>query len=207
MKDPEASLEGLTRQVFILPTSERLLPSVIELGESSVIVQVKEFKEPTLPAFDVVKDKVTTTYKNQEAKKIADAKSAELLASIQALGADFSKEALTRNASVVGPFTISRENSELEKFPAFSAEMRNAIFSATKADTVVNKVFKSDKGDIVIKVTALAAPNLSDPSVASSLAKYRQQASQDVAQSVTGSTLAMLKAKAEIDVDPTVLGQ
>lgn len=206
-KDPESSVEGLTRQVFILPTSERALPSVVELGDSSVIVQVKEFKEPTLPVFDAVKERVTTAYKSQEAKRVAAAKGAELLAAAQANGADLAKEAASRGATVVGPLTISREKSSVDKLPSLSAEMRNAIFGAPKADTVLGKVFASNGADVVIKVTAITPPNMADPSVVSSLAKYREQATQEVAQSVTGSTLAMLKARADIEVDPSLLSQ
>jgi len=206
-KDPESSVEGLTRQVFILPTSERALPSVVELGDSSVIVQVKEFKEPTLPVFDAVKERVTTAYKSQEAKRVAAAKGAELLAAAQANGTDLAKEATSRGATVVGPLTISREKSSVDKLPSLSAEMRNAIFGAPKADTVLGKVFASNGADVVIKVTAITPPNMADPAVASSLAKYKEQATQEVAQSVTGSTLAMLKARADIEVDPSLLSQ
>jgi peptidyl-prolyl cis-trans isomerase D len=205
--DPDTTVPGLTKQVFLLPTSERLIPSVVELGDSSVVVQVKEFKDPALPSFESVREKVTAAYKNQEAKRVADSKIAELLKAVEVAGADFSKEALSRQASVSGPLTISRESMNVEKFPGFTSEMRTAVLAASKADTVLGKVYTSEKGYAVLKVTAISAPNLSDPTQGVSLSKYREDASKELAQSMTGSTLAMLKARADIEIDPKVLAQ
>ena len=205
--DPETTVAGLTKQVFLLPTSERTAPTVLELGDASVIVQVKEFKEPTLPPFESVREKVTSAYKNQEAKKLADSKIAELLKAVQVAGADFSKEAASKQGTVSGPLTISREDMTVDTFPGFTSEMREAVLSASKADTVLGKAYASDKGYAVLKVTAVAPPNLTDPTLSASLSKYREQAAKDLAQSMTGSTLAMLKARADIDIDSKALAQ
>lgn len=205
--DPEPDLKGLTQQVFLLPSAERLMPAVIELGDASVVVQVKEFKEPSIPTFESVREKVTALYKEQEAKKLAATKADELLKAVQQNGTDFSKEATTKQASVVGPKTITRESSTVDGFASFTGEMRNAVLTSQKAGTVLPQVFSSPKGQVVLKVTEIAVPNLSDPAVVASLSKYREQAAQELTQAMTTSILAQMKANAQIDVDPALLAQ
>jgi len=204
-KDPEVTLVGLTQNVFMLPTSERLQPSLIELGEITVLVQVKEFKEPTTPPFEEVKEKVLAAVKAEEAQKIADTKASELFKAAQANPAAFATEAQTRSAKLVGPFEISREESSSDKFPAMTAQMRSAVLGAEKPNQVVGRVFPGAKEFTVLKVEEIKTPNVADPKNAAELTKYRTQANQELANNMITSTLELFKSRSTIEIDPSLV--
>jgi peptidyl-prolyl cis-trans isomerase D len=204
-KDPEPTLSGLTQNIFMLPTSERLQPNLIELGDTSVLVQVTEFKEPSTPPFEEVKDKVVNAMKVEEARKLAEAKADEILKAAQANPAVFTSEAQARGVKVVGPFEISREESASDKFPALSSQMRAAVLATEKPQQVVERAFPSAKEITVLKVEGITAPNMADPKNIAELAKYRSQASQQVANNMITSTLELLKSRSQIEIDPSLI--
>jgi len=206
-KDPEPSLTGLTQNVFRLPTSERLQPALIELGDSTVLVQVTEFKEPSTPTYEEVESKVKAAFLAEESSRAAATRADDLLKAAQANPANFDGDARTRSARVVGPFEISREAPSPEQFPSLTSQMRAGILSADKANSIVGRVY-SGKGEFtILKVVDVKVPNLSDSSTMSELSKLKAQASQDLAQNFVTSTLEALKVNSSITVDPSVMGQ
>jgi peptidyl-prolyl cis-trans isomerase D len=204
-KDPEVTLVGLTQNVFMISAADRLKPSLIELGELSVLVQVKEYKEPTTPPFEQVKDKVLATVKAEEALKIADTKAQELLKAAQANPATFTTEAQTRAAKIVGPFQISREEASSDKFPTMTQQMRTAVLNSDKPHTVVERVFSSGKEFTLLKVEDIKAPVSTDPKNSEELNKYKTQASQELANNMITSTLELFKSRSKIDVNPSLI--
>lgn len=206
-KDPEATLSGLTQNVFMLPSSERLQPNLIELGDTTVLVQVKEFKEPATPPFEEVKERVVTAAKAEEARKLASQKADEILKAAQANPGSFTTEAQARAATVVGPVEISREESSPDKLPKMTSQMRSAVLSADKPNHVIGQVFPSSREFTILKVEEIKAPNIADPKNVAELTKYRSQASQEVANNMITSTLELLKSRSEIEIDPSLIGQ
>jgi peptidyl-prolyl cis-trans isomerase D len=204
-RDPHPSLSGLTQNVFMLPTSERLQPSLIELGDSTVLVQVKEFKDPTTPPFEEVKEKVLTAVKAEEARKLAETKAGEILKAAQANPATFASEAQTKSAKIIGPFEISREQSSSDKFSTMTSQMRSAVLSTEKPHQVISQVFPGEKEFTLLKVEEIKAPNLSEPKNVAELTKYRSQASQEVANNMITSTLELLKSRSQIELDPSLI--
>jgi hypothetical protein len=189
----------------MLPTSERLQPSLIELGEVTVLVQVKEFKEPTTPPYEEVQEKVLAAVKAEEARKIAETKANELFKTAQANPATFATEAQTRSAKLVGPFEISREESSSDKFPAMTSQMRSAVLGAEKPNLVVGRVFPGTKEFTVLKVEEIKTPNVADSKNASEIARYRTQANQELANNMITSTLELFKSRSTIEIDPSLI--
>jgi peptidyl-prolyl cis-trans isomerase D len=204
-RDPQPTLSGLTQNVFMLPTSERLQPTLIEIGDTTVLVQVKEFKEPTTPPFEEVKDRVLASVKAVEARKIAETKASEILRASQANAANFTSEAQARAAKVVGPFEVSREQPSSDAFPTLTAQMRAAVLATEKPQQVVGQTFAGAKEFTLLKVEEIKSPNLTDPKNADELSKYRSQASQQVANNMITSTLELLKSRSEIQLDPSLI--
>jgi peptidyl-prolyl cis-trans isomerase D len=204
-KDPEPTLVGLTQNVFMLPTSERLQPNLIDLGDATVLVQVQEFKEPSTPPFEEVKDKVVASVRAQEARKLAETKANEILKAAQADPATFTSDAQARGAKVVGPFEISREESSSDKLPTMTSQMRTAVLSSEKPQQVIGQVFPAAKEFTLLKVEEIKAPNLTDPKNVAELTKYRAQASQQVANNMITSTLELLKSRSQIEIDPSLI--
>jgi len=204
-RDPQPTLSGLTQNVFMLPTSERLQPTLIEIGDTTVLVQVKEFKEPTTPPFEEVKDRVLAAVKAAEARKIAETKASEILKASQVNAANFTSEAQARAAKVVGPFQVSREQPSSDTFPTMTAQMRAAVLATEKPQQVVGQTFPGSKEFTLLKVEEIKSPNLTDPKNADELSKYRSQASQQVANNMITSTLELLKSRSEIQLDPSLI--
>ncbi|MEY4668783.1 MAG: hypothetical protein RL518_1482 [Pseudomonadota bacterium] len=204
-KDPELSLSGLTQNIFMLPTSERLQPNLIELGDTTVVVQVKEFKEPMTPPFEEVKDRVIASVKAAEARKLAETKANDILKAAQANPSSFSAEAQARAAKLAGPVTISREESASEALPAITAQMRTAVLATEKPQQVIARAFPGAKEFTLLKVEEITTPNLSDPKNVAELAKYRAQATQQVANNMVTSTLELLKSRSAIELDPSLM--
>lgn len=202
--DPEPALKGLTQNVFMTPTSERLKPSLVELGETTVVVQVVDFKEPSTPLYEEIKGKLAAGYIAQEASKLARAKAEELLKAALNNPASFSSEAPTRSAKLVGPFSVSREEPTSEKFPSLTAEMRKAILSTESPEKVVGRVFSSPTEHTILKIVEIAPPNLSDPSFKEKASEYRSQAAQELTQKSMGAMLALLKERSSIEINPNV---
>ncbi len=204
-RDPQPALAGLTRNIFMLPTSERLKPTQIELGDTTVLVQVVEFKEPTTPPLEEVKTQVLTGVKADEARKLAETKANEILKAAQANPTTFASEAQARHAKVVGPFEVSREEGASEKFPTMTSQMRAAVLSTDKPQQVISRVFPGAKELTLLKVEEIKAPNLAYPKNVAELTKYRSQASQQVANNMITSTLELLKSRSEIEINPSLI--
>lgn len=204
-KDPEATLAGLTQNVFMIPASERLKPNLVELGELTVLVQVKEFKEPTTPPFEEVKEKVLAAVKAEEARTIAQTRANELLNAVKANPAAFNSDTQARSGKVVGPFTISREESTPDKFPAMTAPMRSAILGSERPQQVIDRVFSGPKDFTILKVEEIVAPSIADPKTASEIAKYQTQVTQELANNMITATLENFKSRSTIDIDPSLM--
>lgn len=203
--DPEPSLKGLTQNIFTTPSSERLKPALIEIGENSIVVQVTEFREPTTPLYEEIKAKLAAGYIAQEASKLARSNAEELLKAALNNPASFSPEATAKSAKIVGPFSLSREEPTSDKFPALTAEMRKAILSTESPDKVLGRVFSSPTEHTILKVVEIKAPNLSDPSFKDKASEYRSQAAQELTQKSMGAMLAMLKERSTIEINPNVV--
>ncbi|MEN9844923.1 MAG: hypothetical protein RIS36_70 [Pseudomonadota bacterium] len=202
-RDPQPSLSGLTQNVFLLPISERLQPNLIELGDLAVLVQVKEFKEPTTPPFEEVRERVLTAVRSEEARTIAETKANEILRAAQANPAAFTLESQARAAKVVGPFEVSREGASSDTFPTMTSQMRSAILAVEKPRQMIDRVFPGAAEFTLLKVEEVKLPNIADPKNVAELTKYRSQASQEVANNMITSTLELLKSRSEIQIDPS----
>lgn len=203
--DPSLAVRGLTQQVMMLPTSERLTPAVIDSGDTSVAVQIKEFKEPTTASYEEVKERVLTNYKTREAKKLAETKAKELLEAAKNAPADFKKESEARNAALKGPFEISKAKPAIEDFPAMTPEMSKSLLASTAANGAPTQYFVSGSQYVVAQVTDIKRPDPNSESARQELAKYSEQADDQSQKEALESTIGILKSRARIDIDPGVL--
>jgi hypothetical protein len=190
---------------MLLPTSERLAPAVIDSGDTSVAVQVKEFKEPTTASYEEVKARVLTAYKAREAKKLAETRAKELLEAAKKTPADFRKESEARKAILKGPFEISRAKPTAEGFAGMTPEMSKTILASTAANAAPTQYFVSGSQYVVAQVTDIKRPDPSSESAKQELAKYSEQAEAQSQKEAIESTVGILKSRASIDIDPAVL--
>jgi len=202
--DPSPELAGLTAKVLQLPTSERLGLSLIESGDTSVLVQAKEFKDASIAPFDEVRAKVLELVKAEEAQKLAEQKAQAVLAAGQAAPANLAAEAQKLGVKVIGPAQLSRANSMVAALPDLTPQISTAIFSTKTAPSVVGRYFPTRNGYLVIAVTGITRPDASKAKTGKELEEQRSQAESEYSQRSLESAVLFLKTGATIEVDPAL---
>lgn len=199
--DPAPTVRGLTEKVLMTPDAVKQL---VELGAFSVLVQIKEYQEPSIPAFAEVKDRVTAAYRRSEAKRLASEAGARFIAAFaEDEKVDLSKVASEMKLAVLESRGISRAKPAAGALsdPAVQAAMFNTVTPLSPP----TKVFNVGGKGYVVQVREIQRP---DPAQAvERLAQYRTRATEVNTQNLIGSVLTKLKADATIDVDPQVVAQ
>ena len=203
--DPEPALAGLTAKVLQLPSGDRLLPALVEVGDATLIVQVKEFKETSIAPLIDVRSKVIESIKTTEAQKLALAQAQALLQSVQASPTTFATTALNMKAKVIGPVTISRANPSNDELANAPRELLSALFATNTPLQVLGRYFPTQDGFLVASVTTITKPEITSVKALEELEESRQQTQSELTRKVLESTIALLKARATIEVDQTIL--
>lgn len=206
-QDPDPLLAGLTQQAMRVPAPDRLIATVLDIGDSSVALQIKEFKEPTTPAFEAVKDKVLAEYKQREAKKLAEARAKEIREAIQQDPSLLDKEAKAKGAAVVGPLDLSRASPSSSLFPNLPAQLTADAFSSMKTPRELGRVYPITEGFLIAAVIKVTRPDPKAAATRSNREQYEASTPDDYEKEMVGSTLSILKTRASIDVDKTLLIQ
>ncbi len=206
-RDPEPLLKGLTQKALQLPSAERLIATTVDIGDASVALQVKEFKEPSIQPLADVRDAVLAAYRKNEGRILAEKQAKELLELVQKDPASFEASAKRLGLAVKGPVEISRATPSSQDMPDLSREISNEVFSSSAAPRVLDRPFKVDDGYLVVAVTKIAKPDPKTTSALEPLKKYRDETTQRQAQEAITSTVALLKLRSDIDIDESLLTQ
>jgi peptidyl-prolyl cis-trans isomerase D len=204
-QDPDPLLRGLTLQAMQVPAAERLIATVIDAGDTSVALQIREFKEPTTPPYEEVREKVLAAYREDEAKNLATTAVRELLEAVQKEPAALESLAKSRGFTVVPAFTISRAAPKSSTFPGLSPDMRNDAFGVKTAPAALPRFYVTSTGLAVATVAKIDRPDPKAAKGAEALAKYKQQAEDEGSKTVIAATLDLLKDRATIDIDKNLL--
>lgn len=204
-QDPDPLLRGLTQQAMQLPAAERLIATVIDAGEASVALQIREFKEPTTPPYEEVREKVLAAYKKDEAKNLATTSARELLEAVQKDPAALESLAKARGFTVAPTFSISRATPTSSDFPGLSPDMRNDVFAVKTAPAALPRFYVTSAGLAVAAVSKIDRPDPKAAKGVEALAKYKEQAADESSRNAMATTLALLKSQATIDIDKSLL--
>ncbi len=204
-QDPDPLLKGLTQQALMIPASERLIATVVDLGDSTVALQIRDFKEPSTPPFTEVKDRVRQAWKKDEAAKLLEAKAQELLAQASKNPTSFVTLAKGANAKISDSFDISPAAPTTTALTAMSPEMREAIFASRVSPRVLSKPYRAPNGLVLGAVTKVTEPDATSTVAAEVLDKYRREAVEQTTQQAVGSSIAILKTRSKLDVASDLL--
>jgi hypothetical protein len=199
-------LQGLTKRALQLPASDRLIATTIDVGDTTVALQIKEFKEPSIPPLEAVKEKVIQAYNQREARKLAEQAAKELVDAAKTDPAALVMTSTAKGYRIVPAFDISRAKPSGPSLPGLGPDFNTEVFSSAKAPRALSKGFSSPDGFVVATVTRVTQPDLSSDSARETLKEYRENAAERSAQRVLQTTVTQLKANASvIDVDPSLL--
>jgi len=203
-KDPSPSLAGLSAKVLDLSSSDRAGLSLVEAGDTSVIVQVKEYKEPSVAPFAEVRPKILEAVKAQEAQGAAEKLSQQILAAVQGNPASFEAEAKKLGAEIVGPVELSRANPKSSELQDLPNQAFNAIFATEAAPSVLQQAYQTESGYVALSVVSVKKPDPTRKRTAAEVAKFRAEAKQQAVRDAMESALTVLKTSSVIDVDPAL---
>jgi peptidyl-prolyl cis-trans isomerase D len=205
-QDPDPLLKGLTQKALQIPSSDRLIATTVDMGDTTIALQIKEFKEPTVQPFEAVKEQVLQQYQRSEANKLAEKAAQELLDAANKDPKSLSSAAAAKNYKVVGPFDISRAKPSSEALPGLPQDLGADAMSIAFTPRALSKVYRGADGYLVAVAANVVRPDLKSASAAQNIKNYRQQAAQSSNQRMLRSVLALLKSKSEIDVDRSLVG-
>ncbi len=197
-KDPAADVAGLTKEVLRLSDEPKQL---VELKEVTVMVGIKEYKEPRIPPFPEIKTKVFEAYKKAEAKRMAEEASSSFVKAFEGKEENLPALAKAWHLTPVETKDLSRQKGGTGIFA--NNEIRDAVYSTFTPLEKPRRSYKIGDSYYVLQVQTVQKPVIDDSS--EKLLTYRNRAAQANAQTLTASVLNRLKAEAKIDVDPHLL--
>jgi peptidyl-prolyl cis-trans isomerase D len=205
--DNDPLLKGLTQRALQLPANDRLIATTVELGDTTVALQVREFKEPSIKPLAEVRESVIATHRKNEGLKLAQKQASDLIEAVKQNPNSLESSAKARGFNVSAPFEISRANPSNSSVPQLSSEIANEAFSSLTAPRILNWPFQSDKGYLVVGVAKVSKPDPKAKTSLESIKKYSEEATQRQSQQALTSTVALLKLRADVDVDPALLSR
>lgn len=196
-KDPEPRLAGLTAKVLEAPDNQQQL---IELKGLPILVQVSEFKDSEIPAFDTIKDKVTDNWKKNQAKELA-----ESLAQ-RAINEMIEKKYpdLKSAANALGLTSKELKDISSEKqTPELTPDATEDLFNLSEAPALLPKPYLEEGKWYVVQCTAINRPSTDavQKKAKDSVAQYKAKDGQMILSAV----LNALKQQADIDQDAGIL--
>jgi peptidyl-prolyl cis-trans isomerase D len=203
-QDPDPRVRGLTRQVLVIPKAEQNQPTVLEVGDLSVLVKLKEYKEPAPAPLPEVKERIISIIKEKTGRELAEKKARELLDTLKS-DSTSNLVALAKSKGLAPKerLSISRANPTDSSFSALTPELREDLFKQV-TPALLPQVYSTTGGVALAQVLSVTVPDTSTlPS--EKVQQYREQAKQQTTRGTLDATLALLKSKATIDFDPGIL--
>jgi peptidyl-prolyl cis-trans isomerase D len=201
-QDPESALKNLTNNVLDTPEDQKEV--LVELPAASIVVAVKERKDVEVQPLAAVKAKIVEILSRRNAKTTAQKTAEEALRKVvsgQFSGLDVAAKTLFMTAKEEKDLSESKQAQGLFG----DRDMRRAIFSITKAGSVVPKVLEINKKFYLAQVLSVTPPGQAPD--ADTQQRYAGQAENTAAQTLTASILARARFDSKIDVSPAVLAR
>jgi peptidyl-prolyl cis-trans isomerase D len=197
-KDPSTDLKNLTAMILENGDTKK---QRVEIGDKVVLVSILEYKEPTVPAFDVVREQISALLKKKESDALAEKVAQEILEKLQK-GADFKAIATEYKLTVETKDKLSKKTALTAPFT--SESIKDDLFANPQPGKLLPRTYQGDKGFLLIRTEKVSAPTAED--LQKKIDQYREQATTAVSEALTTSQLNELKAAGKIDFDQSILG-
>lgn len=197
--DPDPLLSGLTRRVLENGTERR---QVIDVAESTLLVEVTEFRDEELPAFETLQDKVLANWKQEQALGAARQAAQTALEQLKSNTKSVSDLAKEHGGLLRSEKGLTRTKPGAQ--PPFSdPEIRKAIFSLHTSKAIAPEVVAAGGSHHIVAVDTVTPPT--EEEMIKLRQTYEQRAPQELGRSMVASLIAQLKARAEVDVAPSLI--
>lgn len=195
--DPE-NLTGLTAEVLKSPD---LKEQMVELGDKTILVGIKEYAPSEVPALENIKPKVLEAWRKKESQRLAE-EAANSLVKAMKDGAykSLSEAAKTLSLTLASEKGLTRGKSS--PLPFSDPALQNELFSTIEARAVPSRSYLIAGKRYVFQVTNLNLPDTK--SIAGKIEQARTQESQKLGQMLLSSIVNELKSKAEIQISDSI---
>jgi len=196
-EDLDPQFRGLTHRIFSASGQSRQL---VELGDRSIIVSVRQFQEAEIPALEEIKAELTLAYKKTRARQLAREKLEQFITEAQA------EQSFTSAAADLD--LVVKQEKGLTSTQTASGifaqqNVREALFSSFSSERMIQDVFEMNNNLYVLKVDQVEVP--ASDALQTDIVSQRDQQASAMAQTMLTSILNRLKAEADIDIDPYLL--
>lgn len=199
-KDPDNNLRGLTGKVLAFPEDTK---QTIDVGDKTVLVSIKQYKDQEVPPLDQVKAKVVENWKKQQSIKLAKAAADAALQSVST-HENLKATALASKRTVKESKEQSVSNRS--KAPPFNDQgVEKELFTFESVGKKPSKVYEIDGKYYLFQVTAVSKPDAG--AIDSKLVEYRRRGADSFLQTVALAMTNRLKAHSNIDIAPGLLTQ
>lgn len=199
-KDPDNGLRGLSAKVIAFPEDEK---QMVDIGEKTVLVSIKQYRDIETPALDQVKQKVLEAWKKQEARKMAKAAADSLLKSL-ASNPDLKGLALQQKLVLKDGKDLSISN-RAKPAPFSDMNIEHDVFESSTVGKAPEKAYEVDGKFVIVQATSAAKPG--NDVLDAKLAEYRKRGTDAFLQSIAIAETNRLKARSNIDVAPGLIVQ
>lgn len=200
-EDPE--LSSLTDKILAMPEVPK---RVVELRKTSVLAEVKEYREPELKPLSQVKESIVSRYIAEESERLAREAANNLMQQLQNAPEklpEFANLAKEAKATINEESNISRKTpgKSLLAAPDFISE----ILALSDRSTPPRSVISQNGNFYLLHVVSSTAPSPAE--VEENLATYLDRTSSETSQTLLASIISREKALADKDIDATILAQ
>ena len=196
--DPEAQLPGLSRKLLELPQDTR---RIIEIGDKTVIAEVREFVESDLPVLNEIRNKVLQRYKEKMSVEVAREQAREILDGVN-------KNVFASLKSAAEKFSLShKEEKDIKRFSTASqilrdAKIKQAVFSTWANGTTLPEVYEFESKLYLLRVLSVAQP---DPdSLRERVEENRLSLARTMGSTFAESLVNSMKAGSTIEIEAGV---
>lgn len=200
----------LLREALKLEEGER---DVIELGDTTYLLEISKVVESAVPELSAVADRVKEDYVAHRAREKAQKAGEEALAELGAAAGDWEPETASKHATLqeaaaarglevshTKPATAKDSSAE----PLLAApEIRTAAFSLRKEAPIAPQLFEHQGKFYLIALNSRELPD--EPPAASELSTLREEAARNGTVRMLESLIATLKSEANIWVNTELL--
>ncbi len=199
-KDPDDKLRGLTAKVLAFPEEEK---QTVDVGDKTVLVAVKQYRDQEVPALEQVKAKVVQDWKQEQSKIAAKTAAKSLLASAQA-----SPDGALKTAAQAGKTTLKEAkdlsmSAKARSTPFNNPDVARAVFNADAVGQKPTEVFESDGKYYLIQPVSVVKPDAAV--IEAKVSEYRKRGADSFLQTMVAATVTDLKARSAIETAPGLL--
>lgn len=197
--DPDPRLKNLSGTVI---AANNVPKQIVDIGESSILVEVEKYEESRIPTFAEAKADVLKNYKKEHSVALAREAAQAFVEKVAAQEKlDIKAAAKTDNLKVEEKKGISKAKPDAGIFA--SKELSNVIFSTTEANAKPSASVSVQGKYYVLAVSSITPPD--DKLISEKFKTYETQAAADSANALIQANLNRLKNIAVIDIDNTLL--